>query len=201
MNLAEKEEAVHTVAKLAKRYHEGQTRQDKMTPYITHPIEVMALLRADGFDWEMQCAALLHDVIEDCDFADPKSLMLVLKDIMPLESATRIVTMVVGMTSPDKQYTITGMFSRSDRKAMMRAHLEVCGWQVIVIKTYDRYCNIKDMEGFSDSFKNTYAEESLLLGRLLQKRIERSEMDPKELDKAWDKASDIINISKKLLGR
>jgi len=62
--------------KIAKKAHKGQFRNDKITPYITHPIAVAEKLKDCHIDfyhagvnpWEtLQVIALLHDVIEDSD--------------------------------------------------------------------------------------------------------------------------------------
>jgi (p)ppGpp synthase/HD superfamily hydrolase len=47
--------------------HREQRRKDeKNTPYVNHPIEVMALLSAGGIaDIDTLCAAVLHDTVED----------------------------------------------------------------------------------------------------------------------------------------
>jgi GTP pyrophosphokinase len=51
----------------AEKMHEGQTRRDKVTPYVEHPIRVTSLLRSAGIDDDcLLAAAVLHDVIEDC---------------------------------------------------------------------------------------------------------------------------------------
>ena len=58
--------AVH----FASEKHRHQKRKDeKASPYITHPIEVAELLSTIGkvTDIETLCAALLHDTIEDTD--------------------------------------------------------------------------------------------------------------------------------------
>ena len=54
---------------LATNSHHGQFDKGG-NPYILHPIKVMHYLKSD--DEELQCMALLHDVVEDCDvtFAD-----------------------------------------------------------------------------------------------------------------------------------
>ncbi len=51
----------------AKLAHNGQTR-DEGTPYIMHPIRVANILmdEVSSMKSDMICAALLHDVIEDC---------------------------------------------------------------------------------------------------------------------------------------
>lgn len=53
---------------LATRYHEGQEdRGDPSVAYITHPLRVMAAVRAAGYDERYQRVAVLHDVVEDTD--------------------------------------------------------------------------------------------------------------------------------------
>jgi len=45
--------------------HADQTRWDKKTPYITHPVAVARAMERGGWDEKAQIAALLHDVLED----------------------------------------------------------------------------------------------------------------------------------------
>ena len=45
--------------------HNGQKRKDG-TPYISHPVEVAIILADLNMDSYVVCAALLHDVVEDC---------------------------------------------------------------------------------------------------------------------------------------
>ena len=46
--------------------HDGQERMDGK-PYISHPLEVASILVEFNMDIETICAALMHDVLEDCD--------------------------------------------------------------------------------------------------------------------------------------
>jgi len=50
---------------LAMKAHKGQTRWDKKTEYISHPIAVMNMIATNGFMGIVQVAAILHDVVED----------------------------------------------------------------------------------------------------------------------------------------
>jgi len=50
----------------AKEKHKGQKRIFGSTPYIKHPYAVMNLVRRITKDEDVLCAAVLHDVIEDC---------------------------------------------------------------------------------------------------------------------------------------
>ena len=51
----------------AKTLHGDQRRKDGSL-YISHPVEVALILANQGFDEEVICAALLHDVVEDCKY-------------------------------------------------------------------------------------------------------------------------------------
>ena len=45
--------------------HDGQTRKSG-EPYIMHPLRVARFIATWGFESDVICAALLHDVVEDC---------------------------------------------------------------------------------------------------------------------------------------
>ncbi len=51
---------------IAFQVHKNQTRKSG-EPYITHPLSVANILFRIGGDENILCAALLHDVLEDCD--------------------------------------------------------------------------------------------------------------------------------------
>lgn len=53
-------------AEFAARAHDGMLRKGTTVPYITHPMEVAAIVSALTDDEEILAAALLHDVMEDC---------------------------------------------------------------------------------------------------------------------------------------
>ncbi len=52
---------------LAKYLHKDQRRKDGK-PYLSHPVEVALILCDLGFDENVISAALLHDVVEDCEY-------------------------------------------------------------------------------------------------------------------------------------
>ncbi len=51
---------------LAKEKHSHMTRKGSGLPYIIHPFRAALLLHSLG-DYQLVCAALLHDVVEDSD--------------------------------------------------------------------------------------------------------------------------------------
>lgn len=51
---------------IMREYHKGQTRWDKKTPYETHPMKVVAILRQFGVvDDGLLAVGYLHDTLED----------------------------------------------------------------------------------------------------------------------------------------
>ena len=69
--------------------HDGQSRQDG-SKYISHPIEVAKILLDLRMDPDTICAALLHDVLEDCDVNKRNLAKLFGNDVADVEiCATR----------------------------------------------------------------------------------------------------------------
>lgn len=60
-------ERVEEALRAALTAHAGQTRKGQDTPYISHPVHVALLLARAGADDVTLQAALLHDVVEDCE--------------------------------------------------------------------------------------------------------------------------------------
>lgn len=50
----------------AEKHHRSQMRKASTVPYISHVLAVSALVLEFGGDEDQACAALLHDVVEDC---------------------------------------------------------------------------------------------------------------------------------------
>lgn len=64
--MAEKGEMLSKMISLATERHAGQFDKGGR-PYILHPLTVMHRLRTD--DEELQCIAVGHDLLEDCDLS------------------------------------------------------------------------------------------------------------------------------------
>ena len=77
---------------VARDAHEGQTRSSG-EPYIIHPVAVARILAEMRLDFETLQAALLHDVIEDCD---------VTKEQLAELFGNTVADLVDGMTKLDK---------------------------------------------------------------------------------------------------
>ena len=59
--------SLRDVFEFAKAAHEGQTRKFSGEPYINHPVRVALMAVEHGLSIDDVAAALLHDVLEDCD--------------------------------------------------------------------------------------------------------------------------------------
>jgi (p)ppGpp synthase/HD superfamily hydrolase len=100
---------------LATNSHHGQFDKGG-TPYILHPIKVMHYLKTD--DEELQCMALLHDVVEDCDvtFVDLESIGMSKRVV----DAVRCLTKQRGQTLGEYKEVI---FSNPDAMRVKMADL------------------------------------------------------------------------------
>jgi len=84
-----------TCIEIAEKAHEGQTRNDGVTPYIEHPTELMGLFH-DPID---RCIAVLHDAVEDGEEngVDLKYIRDTLSEKHPLQIFDEIARIVFGV--------------------------------------------------------------------------------------------------------
>lgn len=77
--------------------HAGQRRKITGVPYMTHPLQVVNILKVVTRDEEIIAAAILHDVMEDCG---------VTYEELKLEFGERIATIVLQLTKPYRKPVI-----------------------------------------------------------------------------------------------
>ena len=80
----------------ATKAHNGQKRKGTNLPFIIHPMEVAAIVSAMTLDENMLCAAVLHDVVEDCEDISIEDIRKEFGDIIAAH---------VGKESEDKSKT------------------------------------------------------------------------------------------------
>lgn len=89
-----KGELLSIALKFATDKHFGQFDKGG-NPYIMHPLKVMYMLKSD--DEELNCIALLHDVVEDCG--------VTYQDLRDIGMTERVIEGVRGMTKlPSETY-------------------------------------------------------------------------------------------------
>lgn len=131
----------------ALEWHRGQTRASG-APYITHPVAVARILLVELgiIDTEMLCAALLHDVIEDCGAR--------LWDLLRRFRIT-VTEMVFSVTKPsDIGPKPTDPSERAihvhiARRRYVEQILNTDDWRTFVVKLADVLHNARTLEGCS----------------------------------------------------
>lgn len=116
---------------LAARAHQGQTRKDNKTPYMSHVFRVQTIIQCcfQIHDEDILTAAVLHDTIEDTtiDFDDLA------------EEFGDMIAEWVGALSKDSR------LEYDEREKKYCAVLENSCWQVQVIKLADVFDNVLDI--------------------------------------------------------
>jgi len=107
---------------LAAVRHRDQTRKDKVTPYIYHPIAVAGLVKDAGYDLRYQTVAVLHDVLEDTE-TEEEEIEVFGEDIL---EAVKLLTRPEG--ADEAKYV-----ARILQNPMAR-----------VVKNADKICNLWD---------------------------------------------------------
>lgn len=141
-------------ADFAAKCHAGQKRKFGNSPYINHPISVAKRISHNHQNQSLIVAALLHDVIEDCDvsYVDIQHYF-----------GDHIAVLVQSVTNS----CFEG--DRLERKTAEFNRISKCGRHARILKLYDRLDNIEDLESHMISgnatkgFCELYAKESLML--------------------------------------
>lgn len=115
----------------ATQAHEGQFRKGTDRPFILHPLEVGEIVSGMTEDHEVICAAILHDVIEDCEG--------VTEEIITKEFSPRIAQMVA-QESEDKSKTWM------ERKTHTIEKLKSATWEIQMIGLADKLSNMRDID-------------------------------------------------------
>lgn len=134
----------------AAKKHFGQKRLSG-EDYIVHPLNVAYILTDIKADFETLSAALLHDVVEDCNVSI---------DVIKKEFGPNIAVLVDGVTkisklkfSRDNELTIN-----NQRKILVGLSEDV---RVIIIKLADRLNNMQTLYVHRESKQKKIAQETL----------------------------------------
>jgi len=144
----------------AARMHDGQNRKSG-DPYFTHPVAVADIIADMRLDASSVCAALLHDVVEDCEASVP--------DIETV-FGEEVAFLVDGVTKLGK----VNFASREDRQAESFRKMLVAmarDIRVLLVKLADRLDNMRTLEHMSPAAQERIARETIeiyapLAGRL-----------------------------------
>jgi len=112
-------------------------------------------------DPAMLAAAVLHDVIEDCE---------VTANEIEREFGVVVAALVEMLTNPSKGSTAP----RRERKIMDINHIAGCPIEVRIIKLADRIDNLHDLKGVKKDFMELLLQESEVLYAVLVGRTHRT---------------------------
>jgi (p)ppGpp synthase/HD superfamily hydrolase len=148
--------------------HRGQTRKDRRTPYIVHPVAVMRVLSGelDVAEPDILCAALLHDVLEDtrCTAAQIRGRFG--RRVARWVAELTIVPDLHGPTVPDSLKT----------QVLARAVGEI-SWPAVLVKLADRVDNLRDIANalWSPRKQRSFRDQT---GEILRVVDRRTQSDP-----------------------
>lgn len=133
---------------IATRLHENQQRKGG-APYIIHPLEVTSYLINLGIDDDITCAAaILHDVVEDCNISDPY------KELAEKYNLNKEIIDIVLLLTKPKDYkendpTLEKYYSKikTNKKAT-------------IIKLSDRANNLSTIDAFTKEKMIEYVNET-----------------------------------------
>jgi guanosine-3',5'-bis(diphosphate) 3'-pyrophosphohydrolase len=133
---------------VAEEAHRGQRRKSG-DPYITHPLAVATILAELGMDTITLVAALLHDTIEDTDYA--------LKSLNE-DFGEEVARLVDGVTKLDKVQLGSAAEAETIRKMVIAMARDP---RVLVIKLADRLHNMRTMRFLPPEKQAKKARETL----------------------------------------
>ena len=134
----------------ASRAHDGQERMDGK-PYISHPLEVAKILVEMNMDTDSICAALMHDVLEDCDIEKKNIDKVFGKDV------SEIVDGVSKIGKLDFQSRAERNINSFQKMALAMAK----DVRVIVVKLADRLHNMRTIDFLPRNKQINIARETL----------------------------------------
>lgn len=143
---------IDAALEFATKAHDGQVRKYTGEPYINHPIEVAKIVASVTDDCECICAALLHDVIEDCGVTK--------KDLIDYGFGFTIAEMVCQLSDVSKPED----GNRAERKRIDREHTANAWDKTKTVKLADIISNTKSICEHDPEFARVYmAEKEMLL--------------------------------------
>ncbi len=135
---------------VARDAHAGQLRSSG-DPYITHPVAVARILAEYHFDPQTIMAALLHDVIEDCDVTKEELAEKFGDQVADLVEGVSKLTQIKFRTRAEAQ-------AENFRKMMMAMVQDI---RVILIKLADRLHNMRTLGSLKPEKRRRIANETL----------------------------------------
>jgi len=166
---------IHAADAFAVHAHHGQVRKYVGEPYVTHPRAVAQIVHEAGLPDEAVAAALLHDVVEDCNVSHAD---------IEANFGKAIANLVLEVTDVSKPED----GNREIRKALDRHHLAQASELGQSIKIADLIHNTASIVEHDPNFAVLYLYEKRAVLKILTKADRGlSALAWQSLANAWDK--------------
>jgi GTP diphosphokinase / guanosine-3',5'-bis(diphosphate) 3'-diphosphatase len=145
---------------VAEQAHKGQARATG-EPFVKHPLAVARILADLHLDEDTICAALLHDVLEDCPEASPERIEQEFgQDVLQLvEGVTKLKFKPQGeLTDREAAVAETTRTAETLRKMLLAMAND---FRVMVIKLADRLHNMQTIDALPPDKRTRIAAETL----------------------------------------
>ena len=145
----------------AESAHEGQVRLSG-EPFIRHPIETALYLAELRMDSTTIAAALLHDVIEDCDVTNEELETQFGPDVTRLVDGVTKLNRLDKLTIEDHQADLTDT-DQAEQAADLRKILVAMAQdlRVVLIKLADRLHNMRTLRYLPKHRRISLAQETM----------------------------------------
>lgn len=141
---------LHRAIAFAVEAHMGQDRKYTHIPYISHPINVMEIVRTVSDDETMLIAAVLHDVVEDTEVSIEQIIT---------EFGDRVGSLVADLTDVSKPED----GNREKRKSLDREHSANASASAQTIKLADIIHNAESILASDAHFAKVFMREAEVL--------------------------------------
>ena len=157
---------IRSAYEFAYGHHKGQLRESG-DPYITHPLAVAQIVVGLQLDHSAICAALLHDVQEDCDVSNKEIADHFGDDIANLvEGLTKLDNLPAHFgDNPDSQNDIQ---AQNYRKIFLAMAEDI---RVVLVKLCDRLHNMRTLEPLTPEKQLRIARETMEIYAPLANRL------------------------------
>jgi guanosine-3',5'-bis(diphosphate) 3'-pyrophosphohydrolase len=177
---------LHKAVRLATKLHMGQDRDGAdPLPYITHPMEVVTLLRFVGgiTDEDMLCAAALHDTIEECG-VDPETISS--------KCGERTRKLVEGVTRREPSADVAASLSGGElwdlRSKILLEEIAAMSPDEMTIKLADRLSNVKQaLITRTGEKRNRYVRQTEAILQIIPPEVNRP---------LWDAIRAVVDSTK-----
>lgn len=150
------QELINFAYRFAEQQHRGQFRKYTGEAYIVHPLNVAKIVASVTDDCQMICAALLHDVIEDCGVTKD--------DLIEFGFGVVVAELVDDLSDVSKPED----GNRKARKELDRQHTASASSRAKTIKLADLIDNSNSILERDPKFSKVYMKEKALLLHVLK---------------------------------